>query len=207
MEKEMFMQLDEHEIEAFNAAARTQKLLQLSSGAVYLDPKVGDDTAPKAKEWRKIHDVKLEILEDIVEEAGGTPIIVAYHFRSDLARLQKHFPKARVLDKNPSTISEWNAGKIPILLAHPQSAGHGLNLQDGGNILVFFSHNWALEDRLQIIERIGPMRQLQSGHNRPVYIYNILARDTMDELVLDRVNSKREVQDILLDAMRRKNYK
>jgi SNF2 family DNA or RNA helicase len=79
-----------------------------------------------------------------------------------------------------------------------------LNLQDGGNILVFFSMNWNLEERMQIIERIGPTRQLQAGHDRPVFIYNILARDTVDELVLARCESKREVQEILLEAMKRK---
>lgn len=204
MEKEMFMQIDEHDIEAFNAASRTQKLLQISSGAVYLDPTVENDSQPRAKEWKQVHDVKLEILEEIISEAAGMPVLVAYHFRSDLARLQKHFPKARMLDANPATIDQWNAGKIPILLAHPQSAGHGLNLQDGGNILVFFSHNWNLEDRLQIIERIGPVRQLQAGYDRPMFIYNIVAQNTMDELVMERVDTKREVQDILLDAMRRR---
>jgi hypothetical protein len=97
-----------------------------------------------------------------------------------------------------------NKGKIPILFAHPQSAGHGLNLQDGGNILVFFAHWWNLEERLQVIERIGPTRQLQAGHDRPVWIHNIIARKTVDELVIERVNTKREVQDILMGAMRRR---
>ena len=205
MEKEMFMQIDEHDVEAFNAAAKTQKLLQLASGAVYIDPTADSDYHPRSKEWRKVHDVKLEALEEIIDEAAGAPVLVAYHFRSDLERLKKHFPKGRELDKHTSTIDAWNAGRVPILFAHPQSAGHGLNLQDGGNILVFFSHNWKLEDRLQIVERIGPMRQMQAGHERPVFIHNIIARDTMDELVIERVKSKREVQDILLEAMRRRS--
>jgi len=80
-----------------------------------------------------------------------------------------------------------------------------LNLQDGGNTLVFFGHNWNLEERLQIIERIGPVRQKQAGHNRPVFIHNIIARDTVDEMVIERVETKREVQDILLAAMKRKS--
>ena len=88
--------------------------------------------------------------------------------------------------------------------AHPASAGHGLNLQDGGNILAFFSLNWNLEERLQIIERIGPTRQAQAGHNRPVFIHNIIAADTVDELVLARVETKREVLDLLLEAMKRR---
>ena len=120
-----------------------------------------------------------------------------------ITRLQRAFPKGRTLDKDPQTIRDWNAGKIPVLFAHPASAGHGLNLQDGGNILVFFGLNWNLEERLQIIERIGPTRQAQAGHNRPVFIHNIVAADTVDELVLARVDSKREVLDLLLEAMKR----
>lgn len=98
----------------------------------------------------------------------------------------------------------WNAGKIPVLFAHPASAGHGLNLQDGGNILAFFGHWWDLEQYQQIIERIGPTRQAQAGHDRPVFIHHIVAADTMDELVMARRESKREVQDLLLEAMKRK---
>ncbi|AET91709.1 putative helicase protein [Burkholderia sp. YI23] len=132
------------------------------------------------------------------------PVLVAYHFRSDLVRLQRAFPSGRVLDHNPQTIRDWNAGRIPAMFAHPASAGHRLNLQDGGNILAFFSRWWDLEPFRQIIERIGPMRQWQAGHRRPVFIYHILARDTLDEDVLLRLQSKRAVQDVLLDAMKRR---
>jgi len=132
------------------------------------------------------------------------PVLVAYHFKSDLARMMKAFPQGRHLDKNPQTIRDWNAGKIPVLFAHPASAGHGLNLQDGGNIIVFFGLNWNLEEHLQIIERIGPTRQLQAGYDRPVFIHRIIARGTVDELVLERLETKREVQDILMAAMKRR---
>jgi SNF2 family DNA or RNA helicase len=204
MEKELFMQFDGHEVEAFNAAAKSQKLLQLASGAVYLDPAADNDFHPKAKEWKEVHDEKLQALDDIIEEAGGMPILVAYHFKSDLARLQRTFPKGRVLDANTRTIEDWNAGKIPLLFAHPASAGHGLNLQDGGNILVYFSHDWNLENRQQILERIGPMRQMQSGHNRPVFVYNIVARDTLDEAVIERTEGKATVQAAFMNAMKRR---
>lgn len=193
MHKEMVAEINGKDLEAFNAAAKTMKLLQLANGAVYTDDQGN---------WTEAHREKLDALESIIEEAAGAPVLVAYHFKSDLARLQKAFPKARVLDKNPKTISDWNAGKIPILLAHPASAGHGLNLQDGGNILVFFALNWSLEEHQQIIERIGPVRQAQAGHKRPVFIYHIVAARTVDELVLERLQSKRSVQDILLEAMR-----
>lgn len=197
MEREMYFSLPGGaEVEAFSAAAKSMKCLQLANGAVYVD-----ETASR---WEEVHDAKIRALEDIVEEAAGMPVLVAYHFRSDLARLLKAFPKGRPLNQDPQTIRDWNAGKIPVLFAHPASAGHGLNLQDGGNILVFFGLNWNLEERLQIIERIGPTRQAQAGHDRPVFIHNIVATDTVDELVLARIATKREVLDLLLEAMKRK---
>lgn len=199
MEKQMFAEIEEHEIEAFGAAARTQKCLQLANGAAY----TGSADDPGERRWVDVHNAKLDALESCVEEAGGMPMLVAYEFQSDLKRILKAFPKARQLDANPKTEDDWNAGKIPMLLAHPASAGHGLNLQDGGNIITFFSGNWNLELHQQIIERIGPARQKQSGHNRPVFINHIIARDTVDELVRARRESKREVQDLLLEAMKR----
>lgn len=195
MEREMFTQIEEHSVEAFNAASRTMKCLQLANGAIYTDDKGN---------WKEVHDEKIQALDSIVSEAAGAPVLVAYHFKSDLARLLRAFPKGRVLDSSPQTIRDWNTGRIPVLFAHPASAGHGLNLQDGGNILVYFGHWWNLEERMQILERIGPMRQKQAGHNRPVWVYNIVARDTVDEDVIERCESKREVQDILLDAMKRR---
>jgi SNF2 family DNA or RNA helicase len=192
MEKTLFTQLTTQAVEAFGAAEKSLKLLQLASGCLY--------TA--AGEWEVLHDEKILALESIIEESGGEPILVAYHFKSDLARLKKAFPKARTLDANPKTIAAWNKGEIPLLLAHPQSAGHGLNLQDGGRILVYFSHWWALEDRLQIAERIGPVRQLQAGYDRNVFVYNIVARGTIDETVAERIDEKRSVQDLLLEAMK-----
>jgi SNF2 family DNA or RNA helicase len=140
----------------------------------------------------------------VVAEANGAPVLVAYNFKHDLARLCAYFPKARVLDNDPQTIKDWNAGKIQMLLAHPASAGHGLNLADGGNILAFFGVNWNLEEHAQIIERIGPMRQKQAGYDRPVFIYPILASGTVDEVVMERLSSKRSVQDVLIDAMKRR---
>lgn len=195
MEKEMFMQIESHSIEAFNAASRTMKCLQLANGAVYVDDK---------QNWKELHDEKLQALESVVTEANGAPVLVAYHFKSDLARLQRAFPKGRQLDSDPQTIRDWNEGRIPVLFAHPASAGHGLNLQDGGNILVYFGHWWNLEERQQILERIGPMRQKQAGHDRNVWVYNIIARDTVDEDVILRCETKQEVQDILLAAMKRR---
>jgi len=205
LEKKMFLELaGDRTASAVNAAGRTNKCLQLANGAVYLDPEVEDDSSPKAKDWRTIHDAKLEALDSIVQEANGMPILVSYEFKSDTARIKKAFPQARILDADPATEREWNEGRIPILLAHPKSAGHGLNLQDGGNILVFFGHSWNLEEYMQIIERIGPVRQHQAGHDRSVFIHHIIARDTVDELVMARRETKRSVQDILLDALKKR---
>lgn len=202
MEKEMFMRIEEHEIEAVNAAARTTKCLQLANGAVYVDPLAGEEEDPRSRKWKEVHDEKLKALESIVEEAAGMPVLVAYHLRSDLARLLRTFPRGRHLDADPQTEADWNAGKIPLLFAHPASCGHGLNLQDGGNIVAFFGHWWNLEEYQQIIERIGPVRQAQAGHPRSVFVYHIVARDTVDELVMARRESKRSVQEVLMEAMR-----
>ena len=201
MEREMYALLQkdlqgDREVFAVNAAARTSKCLQIANGAVYYEE--------KATKWHHLHDEKLEALESIAEEANGMPLLVAYQWRSDAERILKAFPKARILDANPKTEDEWNAGKIPMLLAHPASAGHGLNLQDGSNILAVFGQWWDLELYQQIIERIGPVRQLQSGHNRNVWVYLIIARDTMDEDVMVRRETKRSVQDILIENLKRR---
>lgn len=183
------------EVEAANAASKSIKCLQLANGAIYTDDKGA---------WAPTHDAKLEALESIIAESGGTPIIVVYHFKSDLQRLMVRFPTGKCFDGNGSRVEAWNKGCIPILFVHPDSAGHGLNLQHGGNIIVFFGHWWDLEKYQQVIERIGPVRQMQSGYNRPVFIYNIRAENTIDELVIQSRTDKRKVQDLLLDYARRK---
>lgn len=195
MEKDMFAEIDEHGVEAPIAAVARQKCLQIASGALYVD---------EEKNWAEIHDEKIEALESVIEEANGAPVLVAYHFKSNLVRLQRAFPYGRVLDANPQTVRDWNAGKIQVLFAHPQSAGHGLNMAEGGNILAFFEMNWSLEEHMQIIERIGPMRQKQAGLNRPVMVHRILARDTADEIVMDVLFNKKTRQQALLDAMQRR---
>lgn len=204
MEREMYTQIEDRSAEAFNAAARTQKCLQIANGAVYVDPLVAGEEARGPKEWREVHDVKLQALESIVEEAGGSPVLVAYHFKSDLARLVKAFPKARVLS-DPAQMREFKTGKYEVGFGHPASMGHGVDgLQDHCHRVAFFGHWWDMDQRNQIIGRVGPVRQYQAGHKRPVYIYDIVARDTVDELVIARHETKREVQDLLLEAMKGK---
>lgn len=192
MENELFFEIKGQEVEAFNAAAKTMKCLQIANGAVYTE-----------SGYEIVHDAKLEALDDIIEEAGGAPILVAYHFKTDLDRLKKRYKQGEELTQDPAVLKRWNAGKIPLLFAHPASAGHGLNLQDGGNIVVIFGHWWDLEQYQQIIERIGPVRQLQAGYNRPVYIYNIRAVGTIDSTVIQSRTDKRRVQDLLLETASR----
>lgn len=203
MEREMFAEFQAptgewHEIEALAAAAKSMKCGQIANGAAYVDP----DTVKDGDPWVEVHDMKLRALESIVFETAGEPLLVSYQYKSDLARILKAFPKARMLDDDPATIDDWNAGKISMLVAHPQSAGHGLNLQDGGHHLVFFGFDFNLEYHDQIIERIGPVRQLQSGYDRNVFLHYIIARGTVDELKLQRLGVKRRTQDSLMEAMR-----
>ncbi len=200
MEKEMFTQIEQHEVEAFGAAARTQKCLQLANGAVY----TGSPDDPGPRKWAVVHDAKLEALESCIAEANGMPQMVSYEFKSDFARIMKAFPKAVNLATDEG-MATFMKGKAPLGLAHPASMGHGVEgLQDVTNIITFFGHNWDLELYDQIIGRIGPVRQIQSGHDRPVFINHIIAEDTVDEDVMARRDSKRSVQDILLDAMKRR---
>jgi SNF2 family DNA or RNA helicase len=194
MEQEMWVQLASlKEVEAVNAAAKTQKCLQIASGFAYHDAK---------RNYEEIHDAKLEALDSVIEEACGAPVLVAYAFKADLERLLKRFPKGKAMDADPKTIEQWNAGKIPVLFVHPKSAGHGLNLQHGGNILCFYGIDWNLEDRLQVIERIGPVRQKQAGYDRPVFIHYLIAEGTVDELVLTRVDAKKSVMETLMQNLK-----
>jgi len=180
-------------INAVNAGAKSMKLRQLASGAVYS----ADD-----KSWSYVHDEKIEALKSIVNESGGAPVLVSYEFQHELARILKVFPQARVLKRKVDE-DDWNAGKIQMLVAHPDSAGHGLNLQHGGNILVYFGHTWKMEGHLQILERIGPVRQMQSGYDRPVFVYSIVARNTADEAVMARNAGKASIADAFMDSLRR----
>jgi hypothetical protein len=192
MERLYFAEIDGREVEAANALAKSQKLLQMASGTVY------DNT--KAATW--VHDAKIDMLESIVNEAAGENVLVVYHYKHEAQRILKHFPGSRVY-RGKEDEDDWNAGKIPLMLIQPQSAGHGKNLQHGGRTMVFFTHTWDLELRLQVIERIGPTRQAQSGYDRAVMIYDICAADTLDNEVMARNEGKLSVLDALMAARAR----
>jgi SNF2 family DNA or RNA helicase len=195
IEKELFTQIEQEEIEVFNAGSKSNKCLQIGNGAVIFDTESG--------QWLPVHDEKIEALQSLVEETTGANLLVSYQFKADKARILKAFPQAVVLDDNPETIDRWNRGEIRMLLCHPQSAGHGLDLQYGGWILVDYSSGWNLEYDEQVIERIGPMRQMQAGFKRSVFRYRIVARDTIEEYsVIPRLKSKSSVQEALKAAMK-----
>ncbi len=198
MEKQLYAELKSGDvIEATNAASKTIKCLQIASGAVYTD---------EVHNWTTVHDAKLDALESIVEEAAGEPLLVAYQFVSDRERIKARFSHAVIFDKDPATVVAFNAGKISMLLVHPASAGHGLSLQDGSSKLVLFSQWWDLEQYQQVIERIGPMRQIQAGHPRVVTVYNLIASGTIDETVMQRKQTKARVQDLLMQRMAAGGY-
>jgi hypothetical protein len=197
LERQFFVEITGVPIGADNAAVLTNKLLQAANGALY--------AAPGSREWVQLHDAKLEALHSVIEEAAGANVIIAYNYASDRDRLRRAYPDAAVLDGNPGTVAAWNAGKINKLLLHPDSAGHGMNLQYGGNIMVFFGLTWRLESYLQAIERIGPTRQMQSGLDRRTFVHHIVARRTIDEAVMDRLLHKATVQEAVKAYMKRVN--
>jgi SNF2 family DNA or RNA helicase len=180
---------DGEEIEAMNAAVLAGKLLQYANGAIYTD---------EHHNWTNIHDVKLDALAEIIENNSGENILVAYNFKHDLAKLQQRFPSGVALDKDPNTVVRWQQGKIKLMFAHPQSAGHGLNLQDGGCLAVWFGLTWSLGHYLQFNARLH-----RQGQQRPVRIIHIIASDTIDERVVSVLSLKGAVQNNLLNALKR----
>lgn len=193
LEKEMFLRLETgDEIEVFNAAALTMKCLQMANGAMYLS----DGTT-----WQEVHAEKLDALEDLADETGE-PVLVAYHFKSDLARLLARFPDGIDLS-TAAGMAAAKAGKGRLWFGHPAGMGHGVDgLQEHCCTVAIFGAWWDLEQYDQFVERVGPMRQLQAGKNRPVFIHQIVARGTVDAVVTARRSSKRAVQDLLLDYMK-----
>lgn len=192
MEKEFFTQIRGHDIEAVHAAAKSIKLLQIASGAVY----------DAEKDWHELHSAKMEALGSVLQEASGAPVLAVYQWKPTLARMQKAFKKG-VLIKSAETIRAWQRGEISLGFVHPQSIGHGVSLQDGGNVICHVDQWWDFERHDQINERLGPMRQMQGGYNRDAYQHYIVAEDTLDEEVLWRHESKGSMQDALRRGMNR----
>ena len=191
LKSELVLNLDDGEVTAANAASLSNKLCQMANGAIY------DDEG----EVIRIHDQKLDALEDIIEAANGRPVLVAYWFRHDLERITKRLHRLKIpcsrLDTDGS-IRKWNAGEIPVALIHPASAGHGLNLQDGGNMLVWFGLTWSLELYQQTVARLW--RQGQASET--VVVQHIITKGTIDERIMKALSEKDTTQAALIDAVK-----
>ncbi|MGN8792387.1 SNF2-related protein [Acidaminococcus fermentans] len=186
LKKSLVLELPGGEVTSANAASLTLKLSQMANGAIYTDD----------KNVVNIHDRKLEVMEDLVESANGKSVLVAYWFKHDKDRIRERM-EAREL-KEPQDFADWNAGKIPVALIHPASAGHGLNLQKGGSILIWFGLTWSLELYQQTNARLW--RQGQA--DKTVIIQHIVAKDTIDERILNVLKHKDGTQAALIDAVK-----
>ena len=185
MKRDLVLSLEGREIDALNAAALSNKLLQMANGAVYAD----DGSVAR------IHDHKLDALEDIIEASNGKPVLVAYWFKHDLERILNRFPAAKL--DSAASIRRWNDGKIPLAVIHPASAGHGLNLQAGGSTLVWFGLTWSLELYQQTNARLW-----RQGQKDTVVIHHIITKGTIDEDVMLALKRKDKTQTALIDAVK-----
>jgi len=188
LEREFLIQINDAEIVAYNAATLAGKLLQYCNGAMYTD---------ELKNWTEIHTAKLDALDEILEDNQDENLLIAYNYKTDLIRLKARYPDAVVLDNDPDIITRWNNGQIKILLAHPASAGHGLNLQHGGSIIVWFGLNWSLELYQQFNGRLH-----RQGQTKPVRIVHIVADGCIDDKVMRAIENKAQTQDELLNALK-----
>ena len=183
---DMVVSLGDNEIDAVNAASLSNKLLQMANGAVY-----GEEQSV-----HHIHDEKLNALEDLIESANGKPVLVAYWFKHDLARIKAKFPFVREI-KTDADIRAWNRGEVEVGVIHPASAGHGLNLQTGGSTLIWFGLTWSLELYQQTNARL-----YRQGQKNTVVIHHIVTKGTIDERLLKALEKKEKTQNSLIDAVK-----
>lgn len=186
MERDLVLPIASERITAQNAAVLTGKLLQLSNGAIYNE----------SRDYYEIHSRKLDALEDLIEAANGQNVLVYYGFQHDADRLLRRFPEARQL-RTSADVKDWNEGRVPLMIAHPASAGHGLNLQAGGHIVIWFGLTWSLELYQQANARL-----FRQGQQHPVTVYHVITQGTVDEEVLKVLTGKAEKQEALIDAVK-----
>ncbi len=190
LKHDLIIPLEDGDIDAANAASLSNKLLQMANGAVY----------DENKEVRIIHQRKLEMLEDLIESANGQPVLIAYWFKHDRTRIIEHLSACGYAPrdiKDSSDITDWNAGNIPVALIHPASAGHGLNIQSGGHILVWYGLTWSLELYQQTNARLW-----RQGQQNTVTIHHIVCKNTVDEDVLSALANKDVTQEKLIAAVK-----
>jgi SNF2 family DNA or RNA helicase len=187
MERDLLLPYTDGDVVANQAADLSNKLLQMANGAVY----------DENKAVRVVHDEKLDALEEIIEAANGKPILVFYWYKHDFERLKKRFPYARTLDTEED-MKAWNRGEITLLLGHPASMGHGLNLQYGGNLIVWFGLTWSLELYEQANARLVGARQVFES----AIVHHLVTKGTMDERVIVALQNKAVGQDALMAAVK-----
>ena len=183
--KAMVMTIGEEEIDAVNAASLSNKLLQLANGSIY----------DEEKNYHTVHDKKIEALEQLVEEANGKPVLIAYCFKADKERIEQRFNVREI--QSAGDIEDWNKGEIQVGLIHPASAGHGLNLQQGGCTLIWFGLTWSLELYQQTNARL-----YRQGQNQTVVIHHIITTNTIDEDVMKALKRKERTQEALMSAVK-----
>ena len=190
LKKDLVLPIGDDEITAANAAALSGKLCQLANGAIYDDD----------NKTVRIHDRKLDALEDIIESMNGRPLLVAYWFKHDFDRIAERLSELKVpfskLDTDESIV-KWNSGEIPVALIHPASAGHGLNLQSGGSALVWFGITWSLELYQQTVARLW-----RQGQKHTVVIQHIITKNTIDENIMAALEKKEHTQTALIEAVK-----
>ena len=186
LKKDLVLAISNKEIDAVNAGALSNKLSQMANGAVY----------DEDKNYIEIHDRKLDALEDLIEQSNGKPVLVAYWFKHDLERIKKRFTVREI--KTSKDIADWNNGSIPVAVIHPASAGHGLNIQEGGSTLIWFGLTWSLELYLQTNARLWR----QGQKSKTVVIHHIITKGTTDERIMKALKTKETTQDALMDAVK-----
>lgn len=206
LEEDLIAKIDDRVVVATNAAVASGKCRQVANGGIYHDPEVttmGFKLIKGKREWTNLHYAKVDALEDLVEELQGSPLLVAYDFGHDLARLRERFPKAAfACDYNMKQFTQleaaWNRGEIPLLFGHPQSVGHGLNFQECGNHVAWHSMTWDFELYDQFIRRV----RRQGNKSKKVFVHHFLMRDTIDEIMLYALKSKNRGQQALFNGLK-----
>ena len=196
MEKKLQAEFEDNKVVAANSAVASMKCRQIANGAIYKDATLSD--------YNEVHSAKIEALQDLIEELAGQPALVAYDFSHDLVRLKEalgkdtpHIGKGVSPKQADEIIKKWNAGEIPVLLGQPLSMSHGLNLQGAGKAVIWFGLTWSLENREQFIQRVWRQGQL----NR-VFVYNIIAKNTIDKAIMLAIKNKDKGQKALMNALR-----